>query len=178
MTYTASTENEDVAEIFVNMLEENVKSIYKRFDKPKKMIFGAKESLDKLVENLDKNCCVNTGKFYKGKQLSLLMRKGVYPYEYASSCERFNDEQLPPKEAFYSKLSGEDISDDDYKHAHAVWEEFDMKTFKDYHNLYNVSDVLLLADVFENFRGVCMENYHLDPAWYYTRLRVLLGMLL
>ena len=125
-------------------------------------------SLDKLVENLDKNCCVNTGKFYKGKQLSLLMRKGVYPYEYASSCEIFNDEQLPPKEAFHSKLSGEDISDDDYKHAHAVWEEFVMKTFKDYHDLYNVSDVLLLADVFENFRCVCMENYHLDPAWYYT----------
>ena len=50
------------------------------------------------------------------------MRKGVYPYEYASSCERFNDEQLPPKEAFYSKLSGEGILDDDYKHAHAVWD--------------------------------------------------------
>ena len=96
------------------------------------------------------------------------MRKGVYPHEYASSCERFNDEQLPPKEAFYSKLSGEDISDDDYKHAQEVWEEFGMKTFKDYHDLYNVSDVLLLADVFENFRGVCMENYHLDPAWYYA----------
>ena len=125
-------------------------------------------SLDKLVENLDKHCCVNTGKFYKGKQLSLLMRKGVYPYEYASSCARFDDKQLPPKEAFYSKLSGEGISDDDYKHAHAVWDEFDMKTFKDYHNLYNKSDVLLLADVFENFRDVCMKNYQLDPAWYYT----------
>ena len=291
VTYTASTENEDVAQIFVNMLEEDVKSIYKRFGKPKKMLFGTKEreefdeatecwichgelgldrvrdhchltgkyrgaahnkcnlqyrrpkfipvvfhnlsgydshlfiknlgvtegnincipnneekyisfskdivvgeytnkngkviavkqqlrfidsfkfvasSLDKLVENLDKHCCVNTGKFYKGKQLSLLMRKGVYPYEYASSCARFDDKQLPPKEAFYSKLTDEGISDDDYKHAHAVWDEFDMKTFKDYHNLYNVSDVLLLADVFENFRDVCMKNYQLDPAWYYT----------
>ena len=125
-------------------------------------------SLDKLVENLDKNCCVNTGKFYKGKQLSLLMRKGVYPYEYASSCKRFDDKQLPPKEAFYSKLTDKDISDDDYKHAHAVWDEFGMKTFKDYHDLYNKSDVLLLADVFENFRDVCMKNYQLDPAWYYT----------
>ena len=124
--------------------------------------------LDKLVENLDKHCCVNTGKFYKGKQLSLLMRKGVYPYEYASSCERFDDKQLPPKEAFYSKLTDECISDDDYKHAHAVWDEFGMKTFKDYHDLYNKSDVLLLADVFENFRDVCMKNYQLDPAWYYT----------
>ena len=204
VTYTANTDNEDVAHIFVNMLEEDVKSIYKRFSTPKEMIFGVKEreefdvatecwicggelgldrvrdhchltgvyrgaahnkcnlqyrkpkfipvvfhnlsgydshlfiknlgvtegnincipnneekyisfskdivvgeytnkngkivdikqqlrfidslkfvssSLDKLVENLDKNCCVNTGTFYKGKQLSLLMRKGVYPYE-------------------------------------------------------------------------------------------------
>ena len=291
VTYTASTDNEDVAQIFVNMLEEDVKSIYKRFSTPKEMIFGAKEmeefdeaiecwichgelgldkvrdhchltgvyrgaahnkcnlqyrrpkfipvvfhnlsgydshlfiknlgvtegnincipnndekyisfskdivvgeytnknekviaikqqlrfidsfkfmasSLDKLVENLDKNCCVNTGKFYKGKQLSLLMRKGVYPYEYASSCARFDDKQLPPKEAFYSKLADEDISDDDYKHAQEVWDEFGMKTFKEYHDLYNVSDVLLLADVFENFRDVCMKNYQLDPAWYYT----------
>ena len=105
------------------------------------------------------------------------MRKGVYPYEYASSLEKLDETELPPKEAFYSKLSGEDISDDDYKHAHAVWEEFGMKTFKDYHDLYNVSDVLFLADVFENFRGVCMENYQLDPLGT-IQLRVLLGMLL
>ena len=125
-------------------------------------------SLHKLVENLDKNCCVNTGKFYKGKQLILLMRKGVYPYDYMNSHKRLDETQLPSKKAFYSRLSGEGISDDDYKHAHAVWDEFGMKTFKDYHDLYNVSDVLLLADVFENFRDICMENYQLDPAWYYT----------
>ena len=70
-------------------------------------------SLDKLVENLDKNCCANTGKFYKGKQLSLFMRKGVYPYEYASSLEKLDETELPPMEAFYSKLSGEHISGDD-----------------------------------------------------------------
>ena len=70
--------------------------------------------------------------------------------------------------AFYSKLNNEHISDEDYEHAQKVWEAFDCKTLKDYHDLYLESDVLLLADVFETFRDVCMTNYELDPAWYYT----------
>ena len=73
-----------------------------------------------------------------------------------------------PRKPFYSKLNNEDISDEDYEHAQKVWEAFDCKTLKDYHDLYLKSDVLLLADVFETFRGVCMTNYELDPAWYYT----------
>jgi hypothetical protein len=75
---------------------------------------------------------------------------------------------LPPKEAFFSELNHEEISDEDYAHAQKVWNEFQCKTFRDYHDLYNVSDVLILADVFENFRDVCMKHYKLDPAWYYT----------
>lgn len=67
--------------------------------------------------------------------------------------------ELPPKSTFFSRLDNSKISDDDYKHAKEVWEEFGCKTLRDYHNLYNKSDVLLLADVFENFRDVCMENY-------------------
>ena len=43
-----------------------------------------------------------------------------------------------------------------------------MLTFRDYLELYNKSDVLILADIFENFRNVCASNYDLDPAWYYT----------
>jgi hypothetical protein len=69
---------------------------------------------------------------------------------------------------FYSRLNDEDISDEDYSHAQAVWKEFGIKTLREYHELYNVSDVLLLADVFENFRDVCINYYKLDPAWYYT----------
>ena len=49
-----------------------------------------------------------------------------------------------------------------------VWETFEMKNPKDYHDLYNQADVLLLADVYENFRDICIENYKLDPAHYYT----------
>jgi len=62
----------------------------------------------------------------------------------------------------------EGITDEDYKHAKEGWDEFEMKTFRECHELYNKIDVLMLADVLENFRDVCLENYGLDPTWYYT----------
>jgi len=65
-------------------------------------------------------------------------------------------------------LNGCDITDKDFEHALKVWKHFKMTTFREYHNLYLKTDVLLLADVFENFRNVCMKNYGLDPVWYYT----------
>ena len=97
-----------------------------------------------------------------------MIRKGVYPYDYMDCFEKLNDTKLPAKKEFYSKLYNEDISDKDYKHAKKVWKEFDMKTMGDYHDLYLETDVLLLTDIFENFRDNCMKNYHLDPAWYFT----------
>ena len=75
---------------------------------------------------------------------------------------------LPEKEAFDSKLSLSSISDDDYTHAKNVWKTFHMQTMRDYHDLHLKTDVLLLADVFENFRKKCLEYYALDPAYYYT----------
>ena len=84
------------------------------------------------------------------------------------SLERLKETKLPPREAFYSRLNDKGISDKDYHHAKKVWKTFEMKTLKDYHNLYNQVDVLLLADVFENFRDICIKNYKLDPAHYYT----------
>jgi len=69
---------------------------------------------------------------------------------------------------FILKLNDSDIGDEYYEHAQALWKEFGFKTFREYHDLYNLSDVLLLADVFENFRELCRKNYKLVPAWYYT----------
>ena len=125
-------------------------------------------SLESLVNNLPNDAFNNLERYYKGEKLSLVKRKGVYPYEYTDSLERFKENKIPPKEAFYSRLTGEGISDEDLKHAEKVWKVFGMKTLQDYHDLYNVTDALLLADVFENFRNVCMENYKLDPAHYFT----------
>lgn len=125
-------------------------------------------SLDALSKNLKDEQCCETAKVYSGEKFQLLRKKGVYPYEYMDSIERLAETQLPPKEAFYSKLNDTEISDEDYAHAQKVWDVFGCKTMRDYHDLYNVSDVLLLADVFENFRDVCMKHYRLDPAWFYT----------
>ena len=125
-------------------------------------------SLDKLVNNLPKDDFINLGLYYSGDKFNLLARKGVYPYEYMDSLEKLKETKLPPKEAFYSRLNDGGISDEDYAHAQKVWRMFKMEYFKEYHELYNKVDVLLLADVFENFRNICLENHELDPAHYYT----------
>ena len=107
-------------------------------------------------------------------RLALLKRKGVFPYQYASSFERFHETRLPPQTAFYSKLTGKSVSDDDYAHACKVWETFAAEkqngefTFGDYHDLYLLTDVLLLADVMHNFRSLCITNYKLDPWRFFT----------
>ena len=82
------------------------------------------------------------------------------------SWERFSETRLPDKENFYSKLNDEHITDEEY--AQAVWEIFECKTLGDYHDLYVKTDVALLADVFENFRNLCQEQYGLDLAHYLT----------
>ena len=92
----------------------------------------------------------------------MLLRKGVYPYEYLDSWEKFDETTLPSKEAFYSNLNLEDISSEDYVHTQKVWDVFEIKDLGEYHNLYAQSDTLLLADVFENFRNMCLKLYELD----------------
>ena len=123
-------------------------------------------SLGALVNNLP--AFKNLLNYFTPKQTELLKQKGFYPYEYMDSEEKFNDTKLPPREAFYSKLSGKGITEKDYEHAGNVWNSFKMKTFKEYHELYNITDVLLLADVFENFRDLCLKIYGLDPVYYFT----------
>ena len=124
-------------------------------------------SLAKLVSNLKKDDFYNTKREFK-HNTELLTRKGVYPYDYVSNLSKLSETQLPPKEEFYSKLNDEDISEEDFLHAIRVWDVFNCKTIRDYHDLYLKSDVLLLADVFENFRKTCLKHYNLDPAHYFT----------
>ena len=126
-------------------------------------------SLDKLVEANPPETFQITARYEPNQQRrELLLRKGVYPYEYMDSWERFTETQLPPKTSFYSKLTGEHISDEDYAHAQKVWETFGSRNLGEYCDLYCRTDVLLLADVFETFRKTCMGQYSLDPAHYYT----------
>ena len=125
-------------------------------------------SLDKLVSNLPKDDLIYTSKAFKGKRLDLMSQKGVYPYDYMDSFEKFNEKALPTKDQFHSILNDQHITDDEYNHAKEVWNIFMIRTLGDYHDLYLVSDVLLLTDVFENFRKTCMQYYKLDPCHYFT----------
>ena len=123
----------------------------------------------------DEKHCINpnydklkyTSKIFKDKKLDLMARKGVYPYDYMDSFEKFNS-PLPTKEEFYSILNNKDISAEDYEHAKNVWNTFSLKNMGEYHDLYLKSDILLLVDVFENFRKTCLEYYKLDPCHYFT----------
>ena len=121
------------------------------------------KSIDELIKKFPR-----THKFCNGNlnKFVLLLRKGVYPYEYMDSWERFNETLLPPKKAFYSKLNLEDISDKDYLYAQNVWDAFGIRNLGEYHDLYVQTDTLLLADVFEKFRDKCIEIYGLDPSYF------------
>ena len=126
-------------------------------------------SLNLLMNNLVKGGRKLFGfEDYSEQQYNLLTRKGIYPYEYMSSWDKFEESQLPPIESFYSNLNMTNVSKDDYQHAQSVWSEFKIINLGDYHDLYLQTDVILLANVFEAFRDTCLEHYKLDPAHFYT----------
>ena len=127
-----------------------------------------KLSVAALVNNLPEDGFNNLEKYFTTEQIKLLKQKGFYPYEYMDSIEKLKDTKPPPQQAFYSKLSGKGINNYNYNHVLNVWKTFKMKSLKEYHEVYNITDVLLLADVFENFRDICLKNYGLDPVYYYT----------
>src|SRR6218665_3624575 len=91
-----------------------------------------------------------------------------YGKVYMDGPERMDESNLPPQDKFFSRLSDSNISDEDYKHAQTVWTKFAMRTMRDYHDLYLKSDVILLADVFEEFRKMCLNYYKLDPVYYFS----------
>ena len=122
------------------------------------------KSVNDLIEKFPRTykfCNDNLNKFF------LLIRKGVYPYEYMYSSEKSNETSFPSKEAFYSELTLEDITDKEYNHGEKVFKEY-CKDMGDYHDLYVQTYTLLLADVFEKFRDKCIEIYGLDPSYFYS----------
>ena len=125
-------------------------------------------NLSDLADDLPTDSFYHTKKEFGTENLELITRKGVYPYDYMNDFNKFKEEGLPSIENFYFKLTGEDISDCDYNHAENVWKRNECKTIGDYHDLYLKSDVLILADVFENFRKTGKEYYNLDPAHYFS----------
>ena len=115
-------------------------------------------SLERLVESLNEvglkkfKHLTNIVKQRYGSNVDwkLLCRKGVFPYDYLDSMEVLNQPQLPPREAFASKLNDTECSESDYIHAQKVWKEFRCEKFRDYLELYLLTNVGLLGDVFES----------------------------
>ena len=138
----------------------------KSIDNMRSMMASLSQSIDKVSE-IDRKISYAAliKKFSKTYQLynkdlnksALLLRKGVYPYEYMDSWKRFKEESLSDKEFFYSELNNEHMTDEDHAHAQKVWDTFKIKNLGEYHDLYVQSNALLLADVFENFRNKCIE---------------------
>jgi hypothetical protein len=98
----------------------------------------------------------------------LLYAKGIFPYEWFDTFNKFDDVELPPRDSFYSNLNEEGITEDEYARARNVWTTFECEKFKYYHDLYLKTDIILLVDVFENFREISLKTYELDPAQYDT----------
>ena len=143
---------------FVSAINE--KLIFKCIDCEKEY---ENEFNKELIERL-----ANTYKFCDNDldEFIMLLRKGVYPYKYINEWDKFNEKVLPGKESFYSNLTLENISEIDYAHANNIFKKFNINNLGEYHDLYVGSDTLLLADIFENFRQSCLENYELDPAHF------------
>jgi hypothetical protein len=154
----------------VNVIPNNMEK-YISFSLGKNLVFidsiqFMASSLEDLVSNLSPEDFRIVGKRWKGEDFNLVTQKGVFPYEFLDDISKLSTKGLPSKDKFYSSLYESEVKEEDYQRAQKVWDHFKMKTMKDYHDLYLETDVLLLADVFENFRRTCLENYKLDPAHY------------
>ena len=125
--------------------------------------FNCKKNYKKEINNELIKRFASTYKFSNNdlNKFVMLLRKGVYPYEYMDGWN-----SIPSKESFYSKLTMENISETDYRHANNVFKTLKRNNLGDFHDLYVQSDTLLLADVFENFRKACIKTYELDPAHF------------
>ncbi|CAB3982653.1 Gastrula zinc finger [Paramuricea clavata] len=154
----------------VNVIPNNMEK-YISFSLGKNLVFidsiqFMASSLEALVSNLSPEDFRIVGKRWKGEDFNLVAQKGVFPYEFLDDIGKLNTQGLPSKDKFYSSLYESEVKEEDYQKAQKVWDHFMMKTMRDYHDLYLETDVLLLADVFENFRRTCLESYELDPAHY------------
>ena len=142
------------------MSVKNNQLIFRCFEFQKNYKKGFNKELTKRFANTYNFVNKNINEFI------LLLRNCVYPYEYMNDWNKFNETSLPQKEAFYSNLNMEDITDVDHRHAKKVFEKFKLGDMREYHDLYVSSDVLQFCDVFEAFRTMCVKVYELDPAHF------------
>ena len=130
---------------------------------------GLSALVDTMMNDVDgKQKFVNIkDQFPDSEKFELMSSKGIFPYSYMRGRDNFQETALPPIESFYNDLTESEIEPSEYERALRVWDVFKMRTMKDYHDTYLLSDTLLLADVFEAFRKSSMEYYKLDPLYFW-----------
>ena len=143
---------------YMKVIDEGL--IFRCFNCKKNYKKEINKELIKRFANIYKICNNDLNKFV------MLLRKGVYPYEYMDGWDKFNETSIPSKESSYSNLTMANISETDYRHANNVFKTFKLYNLGDHHDLYVQSDTLLPADVFENFKKACIKTYELDPAHF------------
>jgi len=121
-------------------------------------------SLSDLVRDF-----VKEPKFKEFLPIPEYKHKEAYPYEWMDSFNKFDIPFLPPRETFYSRITEKTISEEEYAEAKYIFAKY-CKTFKDYHDIYLTGDIVLLAEVFEEYRKISLETYKLDPACMYLGL--------
>ena len=155
-------------EVLSNTSEEYISITYGSFCR--KVVFldscrFLQDKLSNIAKSLDSKDLKILGKYF---DTNIFKEKGIHPYEYITSLEVLNETQLPPIEAFYSRLYNENITEEEYEHAQNVWRTFNCKTLLNYHNLYLKADVLILADAFDKFRDFFFINHDVDLAYCYS----------
>ncbi|XP_074036831.1 uncharacterized protein [Leptinotarsa decemlineata] len=126
-------------------------------------------SLQELGDNLDEKHFVEMRKhFPENDKFKLMRQKGVFPYSFIDSLDKLNYSSIPSKADFFDKLNERHISDNEYDRVKQVWKTFNCRDLGEYSDIYLKSDVLLLCDIFENFRNMSLSTYKLDPAHYFT----------
>ena len=157
--YACNCTNKSVQQIKRKYDDKNIYTICKACSK------RSKQKIRILKKNFPNTYSLVNG---NTKKFVLLLKKGVYPYEYMNDWKRFEESKLPSHNEFYSNLNLKNISKEDLKHAQKVLDTFNIKNLGEYHDLYVQSDTTQLADAFEQFRNVCLEVYKLDPADFCT----------
>ncbi len=133
-------------------------------------------SLSELVDNLRKSNYdfPITTKIFENKtnnlkeRKELLMKKSFFPYEYIDDFSKYDEPTLPKRKCFYSSLSLNTISKEDYKFAKKIWEIFEFENLGEYSDFYNLLDTSLLADAFQKFRRVMKNTHSLEPCHFFS----------
>ena len=128
------------------------------------------DSLEKVAESLSSEDFKLTHRHTVDdeEKVRLLTKKGIYPYDYIDSFDRFNETDLPSKDKFFSRLRKSGITEKEYLRAKLIWNKFNCKNLGEYSDLYCLSDTLILADCFEKFRKFFINNHKIDPCHSYS----------